>query len=40
METNAEQKNSRKKRLDGVIVSDKMKDTAVVLVQRYVKHPK
>lgn len=29
-----------KKRLEGVIVSDKMKDTVVVLVSRYVKHPK
>ena len=28
------------KRLEGVVVSDKMKDTAVVLVERYVKHPK
>ena len=26
--------------LKGVVVSDKMKDTAVVLVQNYVKHPK
>jgi small subunit ribosomal protein S17 len=24
----------------GVVVSDKMKDTVVVLVERYVKHPK
>lgn len=39
MEKTTEQKNSRK-RLTGVIVSDKMKDTAVVLVSRYVKHAK
>jgi small subunit ribosomal protein S17 len=26
--------------LSGTVVSDKMKDTVVVLVQRYVKHPK
>lgn len=28
------------KTLTGVVVSDKMKDTVVVLVKRYVKHPK
>ncbi len=28
------------KTLSGVVVSDKMKDTIVVLVERYVKHPK
>jgi len=38
METTNGQKN--KKTLTGVIVSDKMKDTAVVLVTRFVKHPK
>jgi small subunit ribosomal protein S17 len=37
METNT-QKNI--KTLRGVVVSDKMQDTAVVSVQRYVKHPK
>jgi len=31
---------SRPKTLNGVVVSDKMKDTVVVLVERYVKHPK
>ncbi len=31
---------ARPKTLDGVVVSDKMKDTVVVLVERYVKHPK
>jgi small subunit ribosomal protein S17 len=29
-----------KKCFEGVVVSDKMKDTAVVLVERYIKHPK
>ncbi len=28
------------KTLDGVVVSDKMQKTAVVLVKRYVRHPK
>lgn len=31
---------NKKKRLEGVVVSDKMKDTAVVRVDRYVKHLK
>ena len=35
-----ENKNTAGKILKGVIVSDKMKDTVVVLVERYVKHPK
>ena len=30
----------KKKTFSGVAVSDKMKDTAVVRVERYVKHPK
>lgn len=29
-----------KKTLRGIVVSDKMQDTAVVAVNRYVKHPK
>lgn len=29
-----------KKKLEGVVVSDKMKDTIVVKVKRFVKHPK
>lgn len=29
-----------KKQLVGTVVSDKMKDTVVVLVSRFVKHPK
>jgi small subunit ribosomal protein S17 len=36
METNS----VHKKTLRGVVVSDKMQDTAVVSVNRYVKHPK
>ncbi|HRH26140.1 MAG TPA: 30S ribosomal protein S17 [Candidatus Paceibacterota bacterium] len=31
---------TKKKQLTGKIVSTKMKDTVVVLVERYVKHPK
>lgn len=33
-------KNSHSKRLVGVVVSSKMKDTAVVRVDRYIKHQK
>lgn len=41
MENKTEQKSTKKaKTLSGVIVSDKMTDTAVVVVERYVKHPK
>jgi small subunit ribosomal protein S17 len=41
MNTNTEQKNiSQPKTLSGTVVSDKMKDTVVVMVERYVKHPK
>jgi small subunit ribosomal protein S17 len=46
MKTTAPQKNTtpakvtRPKTLSGVVVSNKMKDTVVVLVERYVKHPK
>jgi small subunit ribosomal protein S17 len=35
-----ETKTIHKKTLRGVVVSDKMTDTAVVSVSRYVKHPK
>lgn len=35
-----EQKTPHKKILRGVVVSDKMQNTAVVAVSRYVKHPK
>jgi len=31
---------TQKKELRGTVVSDKMQDTAVVAVSRYVKHPK
>ncbi len=32
--------NKTKRTLKGTVVSDKMKDTIVVRVQRFVKHPK
>lgn len=35
-----EVKEKIKRELAGVVVSDKMKDTVVVAVTRYVKHPK
>ncbi len=35
-----EQVQSKKRQLTGVVTSDKMKDTCVVVVQRYVKVPK
>ncbi len=31
---------SRKKELTGIVVSDKMKDTVVVTVKNYKKHPR
>ena len=34
------QENKKQKTLTGVVVSDKMTDTIVVEVSRYVKHPK
>ena len=34
------QKETKKKTFTGTVVSDKMKDTVVVLVERYEKHPK
>ena len=34
------EKTTQKKELRGTVVSDKMQDTAVVAVSRYVKHPK
>ncbi|MDZ7726653.1 MAG: 30S ribosomal protein S17 [Candidatus Campbellbacteria bacterium] len=41
MEKTKEQTNKRNKTtLKGTVVSDKTKDTVVVLVNRYVKHPK
>ena len=35
-----QEEKRNKKTISGTVVSDKMKDTAVVLVSRYVKHPK
>ncbi|WKZ26389.1 MAG: 30S ribosomal protein S17 [Candidatus Paceibacterota bacterium] len=35
-----QEKTTKRKVLSGVVVSDKMKDTIVVKVQRFVKHPK
>jgi len=35
-----EVKAGSKKTMNGVVVSDKMKDTVVVLVSRFEKHPK
>lgn len=40
MATTKTKEKNRKKILTGVVVSDKMKDTCVVLVERYVKAPK
>lgn len=40
MESTIEKKNNKSKVFSGRIVSTKMKDTAVVLVERYTKHPK
>lgn len=40
METKNEKKNNEGKILSGKIVSTKMKDTVVVLVERFTKHPK
>ncbi len=37
---NTEKKATSKKILMGVVVSDKMKNTVVVKVSRFVKHPK
>lgn len=35
-----ENTTKKRKTLSGVIVSDKMKDTVVVAVSRYIKHPR
>lgn len=40
MEKTIQTKQGKKKVLSGVVVSDKMKDTIVVEVSRYEKHPK
>lgn len=34
------EENKKVKKISGVVVSTKMKDTATVLVDRFVKHPK
>lgn len=39
-EKTEEKKTNRARILTGVVVSNAMKDTCVVLVQRFVKHPK
>lgn len=38
--TDKETKNNTGKTLSGVVVSDKMKKTVVVSVNRFIKHPK
>jgi small subunit ribosomal protein S17 len=38
--TDKQKKESKSKILSGIVVSNKMKDTATVLVERFVKHPK
>jgi small subunit ribosomal protein S17 len=40
MTTESTQKNTRPKILNGIAVSSKMKDTVVVMVERFVKHPR
>lgn len=40
METKTQEIKKHKKILRGVVTSDKMQETAVVAVSRYVKHPK
>lgn len=40
MTTPQKKENTRPKTLSGVVVSDKMKDTVVVAVERFVKHPR
>lgn len=40
IEATPKQVSAKKRRLEGVVVSDKMKDTVVVSVVRYTKHPK
>ena len=37
---NTTQKTVKRQVFSGVVTSDKMKDTAVVMIERYVKHPK
>lgn len=35
-----QKKDLKKKILEGVVVSNKMKDTIVVMINRFIKHPK
>lgn len=39
-DTTTTEKKINRQVFSGIVVSDKMKDTVVVLVSRYVKHPK
>jgi len=38
--TSKTEKTTRKQTFTGVVVSDKMKDTTVVSIERYMKHPR
>jgi small subunit ribosomal protein S17 len=38
--TTTTEKTIKRQTFTGVVVSDKMKDSAVVMIQRYEKHPK
>jgi small subunit ribosomal protein S17 len=38
--TNTAKTTSRRQTFTGVVVSDKMKDTTVIVIERYEKHPK
>jgi small subunit ribosomal protein S17 len=38
--TEKKEKIAKRQTFTGVVVSDKMKDTTVVSIERYVKHPK
>ena len=38
--TATNEKKTKRQTFSGVVVSDKMKDTAVVMIERYVKHKK
>ena len=40
MNEKTQKNNTKPKTLSGVVASDKMKDTIVVVVERYIKHPK
>ncbi|MEA2714993.1 MAG: small subunit ribosomal protein [Candidatus Parcubacteria bacterium] len=38
--TQVKDDSAKRQTFSGVVVSDKMKDTAVIVIDRYVKHPK